>query len=123
MITLRICGLEPDERFEKVECSVDEIESSADDDESSDGDDDDDDDVEDLILTDSLAVHLTERVLLLAVKRAYERVDGDVSVGSVLELFIYVRSFERSDSFYTFSPLNVIGLVRLVPIERKQSRQ
>jgi len=73
-----------------------------------------------LILTDSLAVHFIERVLLLAVDRAYEEVGGDVDVGSVLELFIYVRSFERSDYFYTFGPLNVIGLMRLVLIEKKQ---
>jgi hypothetical protein len=58
-----------------------------------------------LVLTGSLAVHLTGRVLLLAVDRAYEGVGGGVGVGvgSVLELFIkhvtfpfYVQSFERS---------------------------
>ena len=116
-IALRICDLESgeiaDESFEKVECSVDEVESS-------DGDDDA------LILTDSLAVHLIERVLLLTVNRAYEGIDGGVSVGSdvVLELFIYyVQSFERSN-FYTFSPLNDIEmrLVRLILIEKKPSR-
>jgi len=116
-IALRICDLESDETadegFEEVECSADEIESS-----------DDDDDA--LILTDSLAVHLTERVLLLAVDRAYEGIGGGVGVGSdvVLELFIYyVQSFERSNS-YTFSPLNDIEvrLVRLVLIEKKPSR-
>jgi len=79
-----------------------------------------------LVLTGSLADHLTGRVLLLAVDRAYEGIGGGVGVGSdvVLELFIYyVQSFERSNS-YTFSPLNDIEvrLVRLVLIEKKQSR-
>jgi len=116
-IALRICDLESgetaDEGFEKVECSADEVESS-----------DDDDDA--LVLTDSLAVHLTGRVLLLAVNRAYEGIGDDVGVRSnvVLELFIYyVQSFERSN-FYTFSPLNDIEmrLVRLILIEKKPSR-
>jgi len=116
-IALRICDLESgetaDESFEEVECSVDEVESS-------DGDDGA------LVLTDSLAVHLTGRVLLLTVDRAYEGIGGGVNVGSdvVLELFIYyVQSFERSNS-YTFSPLNDIEvrLVRLVLIEKKPSR-
>ncbi len=122
VIALRICDLEPDERKvrscagdsdndEEVECPAGEVGSSAGVEEV----------VGDLVLTGSLADHLTGRVLLLAVDRAYEGVGGGVGVGSVLELFIYVRSFERSDSSYTFSPLNVIGLVRLVPIERKQS--
>jgi len=116
-VALRICDLESDETagegFEKVECPADEVESS-------DGDDGA------LVLTDSLAVHLTGRVLLLAVDRAYEGVDDGVGVGSdvILELFIYyVQSFERSNS-YTFSPLNDIEvrLVRLVLIEKKPSR-
>jgi len=122
MIALRICGLESGEgkmkscagdsgNGEEVECPAGEIGSSAGVEEV----------VGDLVLTDSLADHLTGRVLLLTVDRAYEGVGGDVDVRSVLELFIYVRSFERSDSSYTFSSLNVIGLVRLVPIERKQS--
>jgi len=75
-----------------------------------------------LILTGSLAVHFIERVLLLTVNRAYEGVGGGVGVRSVLEFFIYVRSFERSDYFYTFDPLNVIDLMRLILIEKKQSR-
>jgi len=116
-IALRVYDLESDEtadeNFENIECSVDEVEFS-----------DDDDDA--LILTDSLAVHLTERVLLLTVNRAYERIGGGVNVRSnvVLELFIYyVQFFERSN-FYTFSPLNDIEmrLVRLVLIEKKSSR-
>jgi len=122
VIALGICGLGPGEgkvgscaggsgNGEEVECPAGEVGSSAGVEEV----------VGDLVLTGSLADHLTGRVLLLAVDRAYEGVGGGVGVGSVLELFIYVRSFERSDSSYTFSPLNVIGLVRLVPIERKQS--
>ncbi len=123
MIALRICDLESNEgkvkscaddsdNDEEIECSADEIEFSAGVEEI----------VKDLILTDSLADHLTDRVLLLAVNRAYEGIGDDVGVRSILELFIYVQFFERSDFFYTFSSLNVIGLMRLVPIERKQSR-
>jgi len=116
-IALRVYDLESDEtadeNFEKIECSVDKVESS-----------DNDDDA--LILTDSLAVHLTERVLLLTVNRAYERIGDGVNVRSnvVLELFIYyVQFFERSN-FYTFSSLNDIEmrLMRLVLIEKKSSR-
>jgi len=116
-VALRVCGLESGETagegFGEVECPAGEVGSS-------DGDDGA------LVLTGSLAVHLTGRVLLLAVDRAYEGVGGGVGVGSdvVLELFIYyVQSFERSNS-YTFSPLNDIEvrLVRLVLIEKKPSR-
>jgi len=96
-------------RFEEIECSVNNVESSA--------CDDDDDDVEVFVLTDSLTVHFIERVLLLTVNRAYKEMNEDVS--SILELFIYVRFFERSDFFYTFDSLNVIGLMRLILIEKK----
>ncbi len=77
-----------DDNDEEIECSVDEVEFSACDDNA-------------LFLTDSLAVHFTEWVLLLTVNRAYERVDDDLSVRSILELFIYVQFFERNDYFYT----------------------
>ncbi len=99
-------------RFEEIECSVDDVKSSA--------CDDDDDDVEVFVLTDSLTVHFIERVLLLTVNRAYEEMNEDVS--SILELFIYVWFFERSDFFYTFDSLNVIDLMRLILIEKKSSR-
>lgn len=73
-----------------VDCSVAEVKSNI-----------EGDDCDALILTDSLAVQFTERVLLLAVNRAYERVGEKVSSMSlklILELFIYyVRSFERRD--------------------------
>ncbi len=95
-----------DSEFKDLESSVDEIEFSTDDDA--------------LILTDSLANYLTEWVLLLTVNWAYKRVDDDVNVRLILELFIYVWFFERSDFFYTFSSLNVIDLMRLISIKRKQ---